>query len=488
MTVPPTNGPGSGPHDPDDADALARMLGEMMGDPSLADNPQVRDALRQLGMEQLDPTQLAMVRQQVQAMFSGPAPEGAVDGAVALDLARKRVAQGGDAVVGDADRRSHADAIRVAQLWLDQATAFEAANAPDAVWSRAEWVQATMPTWIELVTPVADGVTAAMTGAMRGQLEELAEHGGLEQLSGMPGMPQLPQGMDTTAMMAQMGPMMHRMGAAMFAAQTADAVGGLSEDVVSGTEVGLPLVPGHAVALLPSGVRALSEGLEVDPAEVRLYLAAREAARSRLFTAAPWLTASLTSAVQAYARDISIDVEGISARMSTVDPSDPAALQEALGSTLFTPEPSDAQRRALASLETLLALVEGWVDVVADRATRPHLPEAAALGETVRRRRATGGPAEKAFAQLVGLELRPRRLRDAANLFAALEDAGGQELRDSVWAHPDVAPTGDDLDDVLGYVERVRSGQGDDLDAELDRLLSEGREDRPGGGPADGPA
>ena len=126
-------------------------------------------------------------------------------------------------------------------------------------------------------------------------------------------------------MMAQMGPMMHRMGAAMFAAQTADAVGGLSEDVVSGTEVGLPLVPGHAVALLPSGVRALSEGLEVDPAEVRLYLAAREAARSRLFTAAPWLTASLTSAVQAYARDISIDVEGISARMSTVDPSDPAA-------------------------------------------------------------------------------------------------------------------------------------------------------------------
>ena len=50
----------------------------------------------------------------------------------------------------------------------------------------------------------------------------------------------------------------------------------------------------------------------------------------------------------------------------------------------------------------------------------------------------------------------------------------------------EIAPA--DLDDVLGYVQRVRSGQGDDLDAELDRLLSEGREDRPGGGPTDGPA
>ncbi|AKT52694.1 hydrolase [Arsenicicoccus sp. oral taxon 190] len=462
------------------------MLGEMLGDPSLADNPQVRDALRQLGAEQLDPAQLAMVRRQVQAMFSGPAPEGPIDAGVALDLARRRAATTGDRSVTDAERRTYAEAIHVAQLWLDQATGLEGAPAAGAVWSRAEWIEATMPTWVDLVGPVADGVTGAMTGAMRRQLDELAEHGGLEQLGSMPGMPQVPAGMDPTAMMAQMGPMVHRMGAAMFAAQTGEAVGGLSAEVVSGTEVGLPLVPRHDVALLPAAVEAFQEGLEVDPAQVRLYLATREAARSRLFTAAPWLAASLTAAVTAYARDITIDVEGIQQRMGSVDPSDPEALQRAIGSDLFASEPSPAQQRALASLETLLALVEGWVDVVTDRATRPHLPDAAALGEAVRRRRATGGPAETLFAQLVGLELRPRRLRDAANLFAALEDAGGAELRDGAWAHPDLAPTGEDLDDVLGYVERVRSGSGDDLDAELDRLLDGdgGSPSAPAGGPA----
>lgn len=91
----------------------------------------------------------------------------------------------------------------------------------------------------------------------------------------------------------------------------------------------------------------------------------------------------------------------------------------------------------------------------------------------VRRRRASGGPAEKTFAGLVGLELRPRRLRDAANLWSALEDRLGAEARDRAWDHPDVAPTAADLDDPLGYVER-RSGDGDDMDAALDEILRDG--------------
>ena len=68
---------------------------------------------------------------------------------------------------------------------------------------------------------------------------------------------------------------------------------------------------------------------------------------------------------------------------------DPSGLQEAISGSIFRPEPSEAQKRALAHLETLLALVEGWVDVVSDRAVRPHLPHADKLAEIVRR--ATSG-------------------------------------------------------------------------------------------------
>jgi len=74
-----------------------------------------------------------------------------------------------------------------------------------------------------------------------------------------------------------------------------------------------------------------------------------------------------------------------------------------------------------------------------------------------------------------------RRLKDAKNLWAALENAGGAEFRDAPWEHPDIAPTGADLDDPLGYVEKRReAGGSDDVDSALDALL---RDDDSDSGP-----
>jgi putative hydrolase len=124
-------------------------------------------------------------------------------------------------------------------------------------------------------------------------------------------------------------------------------------------------------------------------------------------------------------------------------------------------------------------LVEGWVDEVVSQATEQRMPAAAALAETVRRVRATGGPAEATFATLVGLELRPRRMRDAANLWAALRDARGAEGRDAVWSHPDLIPTSADLDDPLGFASAERDDRtaDDDFDAALAELLDRDDED-----------
>jgi putative hydrolase len=323
--------------------------------------------------------------------------------------------------------------------------------------------------WRGLVEPVASGVGTAVVAALRAQMGQI---GAGDEPVEIPG---LPEGISPDALMSQMEPMLARMSGSMFGVQVGQAVGALAGDMVSGTEVGLPLVADHGIAMLPANIGAFAEGLEVDLAEVRLYLAVREAARVRLFADVAWLGPQLVAAVQSYARDISIDTEGIQSAIQSVDPADAEAMQAALSSSLFAPEPSPAQRSALTQLETYLALVEGWVDVVADRATKQHLPHTAALGEAVRRRRASGGPAERVFSQLVGLELRPRRLRDAANLWAALESKGGAAARDGAWAHPDVAPTAADLDDPLGFVDRFTSGgTKDEMDTALDALLSEG--------------
>lgn len=74
--------------------------------------------------------------------------------------------------------------------------------------------------------------------------------------------------------------------------------------------------------------------------------------------------------------------------------------------------------------------------------------------------------------------MRPRRLRDAARLWASLADARGTEGRDALWAHPDMLPTAEDLDDPDGFVHREQ------LDfSELDKMLG----DAAAGKDTDGP-
>ncbi len=140
--------------------------------------------------------------------------------------------------------------------------------------------------------------------------------------------------------------------------------------------------------------------------------------------------------------------------MGSVDPTNPETLQAALQSGMFTPQESPQQQRALARLETLLALTEGWVDAVVYQACAQRLPGAVKLTETIRRRRASGGPAEQTFATLVGLELRPRRLREAAQLWDLLARSRDSAGRDALWAQVDLLPTSEDLDDPQAFVDR----------------------------------
>jgi hypothetical protein len=102
------------------------------------------------------------------------------------------------------------------------------------------------------------------------------------------------------------------------------------------------------------------------------------------------------------------------------------------------------------------------------------LPHADGLRETVRRRRASGGPAEATFAALVGLQLRPRRVRDAATLWTVIEQARGLDGRDGVWEHPDLLPTSVDLDDPMGFAERRADADAGsaEVDAAIEALLS----------------
>ena len=113
------------------------------------------------------------------------------------------------------------------------------------------------------------------------------------------------------------------------------------------------------------------------------------------------------------------------------------------------------------------------MDAVTETATA-RLPKRESIAEMVRRRRATGGPAEKAFGTLVGLEIRPRRLREAAAFWRTVTDAVGAEVRDSLWDQPDLMPDGADIDDPSRVIARLQgAGELDEMDLALQELLDD---------------
>jgi putative hydrolase len=426
-----------------------------------------------------DPQQFADALRQFADLMSWQG--GPVNWDLAKNVARQTVAAQGDASVLEIDRRKTTDAIRTADLWLEDATTLPTGIRIAQAWSRSEWVEATLPVWSKLCDPIAARAVDAMGGMLTEDPEELAGELPPEMRSAMTALTGGFGGL------GGLGQMMRRIGGMMVGGQTGAAVGALAQEVVSSTDVGLPLGPAGTAALLPVNVKAFGDGLSVSEDEVRLFLAMREAAHQRLFAHVPWLRARLLGAVEDYARGITVDANALREAMPQIDPANPEALSEALsGAALFQPEDTEQQKAALARLETVLALVEGWVATVVDSAAGDRLPQAGALAEAIRRRRASGGPAERTFATLVGLELRPRRLREAATIWRGLTDARGIDGRDAIWAHPDLLPTAEDFDDPDGYV-RGRP------ELDISDMESEGRQDpgdeKPGseeGSPPDG--
>src|SRR6266849_3815762 len=418
-----------------------------------------------------DPQQFADALRQFADLMSWQG--GPVNWDLAKNVARQTVAAKGDPSVLDVERQKVIDAIRVADLWLEDVTSFPTGIRVAEAWSRSEWVEATLPVWSKLCDPIAARAVDAMGGLLTEAPDELGGELPPELRSAMTAMS---GGMAGLGALGGLGEMMRRIGGMMVGGQTGAAIGALAREVVSSTDVGLPLGPEGTAALLPAGVAAFGEGLSVNQDEVRIFLALREAAHHRLFAHVPWLRARLMGAVEEYARGITVDAAALRDAMPQIDPANPDALRDALaGATLFQPEDTDQQKAALARLETALALVEGWVATVVDAAAAARLPQAGALAEAIRRRRATGGPAERTFATLVGLELRPRRLREATEIWRSLTEARGADGRDALWTHPDLLPTAEDFDDPAGFV-RGRP--------ELDMS---GLEDEAGDGAAGGP-
>lgn len=407
-----------------------------------------------MGGANFDMGDLGQIFTKLGEMFSGAGGAmagGKQSGPVNYDLARQLASNsiGFVAPIPEKTTGAVADAVRLAETWLDGVTPLPAGTTRSVAWTPSDWLDNTLDTWKRLCDPVAEQISSVWASALPEEAKSMAG--------------------PLLAMMSQMGGM-------AFGSQLGQALGKLSREVLTSTDVGLPLGPKGVAALMPEAIETLTEGLERPRSEILTFLAAREAAHHRLFSHVPWLSSQLLGAVEAFAKGMKVDMTGIEDFARGFNPaslSDPSEMEQLLNQGIFEPKATPEQEAALERLETLLALIEGWVQTVVTAALGDRIPGTSALAEMLRRRRATGGPAEQTFATLVGLELRPRKMREAAVLWERLTEAVGTDARDGVWQHPDLLPSAADLDEPAAFIDRMIGGDTTGLDSAFEQAIAE---------------
>ena len=423
---------GFGPNDPDDP--------ENSDNSGVNGNPNFNELFAQLSNFGLNPQTLFAAANSAGSVGPLISPE------ILRDVARKFVSSQRELPVGSQDIADAQVALDIANTWLDEATNFPAlsrSNLP--AWSRRDWLDSSVANWAKMIEPLADGMATALTNVLKqtplGEMSEAGEAGA----SG----PEL----------AAIAPIMRAFMGSLIASQLGTSVGQLAVSITGANDVAIPLFTQSEARLVPQNIAIWSESLDIPVDEVRIFLAIREAAASRLFSHTPWLSKYIQDAITAYGAGIKIDIDSIQEQAERaletgeLDINNPESISVAINSGLFKPEQSPSQDAALAKLEMALALIEGWIDYVTTKAVGDRLPSYPALSETLRRRRATKSPTQQLFATLLGLEVSPRKARECSHFWFEVENEIGLAQRDQRWEDPVLLPRAEELADVKKFLE-----------------------------------
>jgi putative hydrolase len=370
------------------------------------------------------------------------------------DIAKKIITAKGDLPVGTADQQRFNQSLEIANTWLDTEILFPSiTTSTQSAWAKREWLDESVAGWQELIEPLAVGMADALANVISSSTSSLPI-----EFTGETN--QTPEQQD--AMKAMLARLLRGFMGTLIATQLGQGIGLLANSITGANDVAIPLLKADSGShLIPQNVNEWADGLGIDLEQVTIYLSLREAAAARLFANTTWLSSYLQNLIISYGKGITIDVDSITRQaeeaMSSgeIDINNPQSINLALNAGLFTPQQTPAQELALTKLEMALALIEGWIDHVISEVAGDRIPAFNALIENSRRRRATNSPMQQLFANLLGVEVSPRKMREASAFWSEVKIIKGSDGRDKCWDDPAFLPMPDDLADVKAFLNSV---------------------------------
>lgn len=361
-------------------------------------------------------------------------------GGMGLDAARQlaqQIASGGvvEANPDPAERIRLEELTRVAELRITDLTGLATSTTGRVVTivpvTRSEWARRTLDAYRPFLERLSQSLSSSSGLAAGGEDDA-----------------------DPTSQM--LGGLFSMMGPMLFGMQSGAMVGQLGARSLGQYDLPLPRPASDELVVVSANLDALGEEWSLPAEDLRLWLCLSELTTHAVLGVAHVRTA-IESLVLDYVGSFSVDASALEERIGTVDPTDLAGLQAALGdpASLLGAIQSDAQRVLLPRIEAVVDVVVGYVDWVVDTIGTGLIGSHGMLTEALHRRRVEASEADRFVEHLFGLQLgRPQYERGQAFVAGVIERAGADGLA-RLWTDPEALPTPAEVDAPGLWLARI---------------------------------
>ncbi|PSQ56871.1 hypothetical protein BRD22_04275 [Halobacteriales archaeon SW_8_68_21] len=331
--------------------------------------------------------------------------------------AAKSATDPGSIALGDAERAGYAEDVRDARSRLSAVAGIDF-DVPDTVevQNRHHWIDASVGTFRRVMDPIETAAVGNAGGGLGGDPGDDRSGSGADSMDVLPDASPGPVGSTPGAALAGDFSRIANTGSIAF------ALGFLARNVLGQYD---PLLladepeADHGLYFVHPNIVAVAAALDVEYPRFRRWIAFHEVTHAAEFGAAPWLPEYLESRVER-------GIEGMTGR--GLDPD------------------------AFAELQTAMTAVEGYAEVLMDRAFDG---EYADLRQKLDDRRGGGGPVRQLAQRLLGLGLKRRQYERGAAFFRRVADERGVEAAGAVWERAENLPTATEIDDPEAWIVRV---------------------------------
>jgi coenzyme F420 biosynthesis associated uncharacterized protein len=231
-------------------------------------------------------------------------------------------------------------------------------------------------------------------------------------------------------------------------------LGSLGQQVLGQYDVAVPR-PGGASSLLfvVPNIAAFERDWSLAPTDFRTWIAIHEVTHRFEFSR-PWAAPRFREMLQDFLSTLTLDVDGLRARLETLDPSNPEGLQTMFDGDegLFGTVLDDEQRLKLGRIQAFMAAAEGYGEHVTNAIGRQMLPSYPQIDEAKSR---LDTPNDPVFERLLGIEMKREHYEAGGRFCDTVAQLTDEATLARMWDGPDAMPSWPEVEEPRLWLART---------------------------------